>query len=284
MKQSFVPPKKKVYRKIIYILILFTYSQLMLGCAEKFVLPDPNPPILEKQHSTPKYKANHEDSVFSKPQKIDDTKPFRTEKKKRVKSGKPEVRTINTNHCHNFSDNDSIKKAREDALAIVQQKAVSLSQTMILSEYELDNGIMTKDKIRSISAASIQKTDIIEQKEFLDQRRICLNIRAKLVLPSKEEVLKEWMKPTAKVSKYPKNDEVIIKSAKVQYGQLHITAFCMKRSLYNSLIISWYDDGDFSESTKEIVQCPFSHKTIKIKSNLPDLTSSKMNYDLMLLD
>ena len=278
MKQATVNPKNRTDRKMIYIAILFVYSHFLLGCSEKYELHDPNPPVPDKQHPT------HEDSVFPKPERRDETKPFRTEKNKRVKSGKSEVRTINANHCYHFSDKDSITKAWEDAIAIAQQRAVSLSQTMIISEYVLDDGIVIKNKVKSISAASIQKTDITEKKEFPNQRRICFNIRVKLVLPSLKD-LEEWKIPDPKVPKYPKNDAVIIKSAKVQYGQLHITAYCMKdSSIYNSLIISWYDDGDFSESTKEFVQCPFSHKTIKIKSNLPDLTSNKMNYDLMLLD
>jgi hypothetical protein len=272
--------KNDFFTRSIYMAMLFICIQLYNGCLETKKTPDGWPDILEQKNEGPP-----EIHFSASPEVKNDAKQFTSEFKEIEKESMPEtVKTIETNHCHNFSDNDSIKKAREDALAIVKQKAVSLSQTMIISEYELDDGIITKDKIRSISAASIKKTDILQQKESLDQRRICLSIRAKISLPSKEEIYKKLLEPVKKQSIFPKNDQVIIKAAKVKNGQLHIHAFCTKRSMYNALIVTWYDDESFSESRKEMIQCPFSHKTITIQSDLPDLNRKKMSYELMLLN
>jgi flagellar biosynthesis/type III secretory pathway chaperone len=277
--------KNENFKCFVSITIVIICIQLCSGCLKTKKTPDGWPDILEQKNLERQHEVKQDIRYSPPPEVKNNTKPFASETKDVQKKSKPEkVKFIKTDHCHNFSDNDSIKKAREDALAIVQQKAVSLSQTMIISEYELDNGIITKDKIKSISAASIQKTDILQQKESLDQRRICLTIQAKISLPSKEEIYKKLLEPVKKQSIFPKNNNVIIKAAKVKNSQLHITAFCTKRSLYNGLIVTWYDDESFSESRKEIIQCPFSHKTITVKSDLPDLNSNKVNYELMLLD
>jgi len=276
-----VTTRQKInFINFVYISVVFVCVISCSGCLETKKTPDGWPEILEQPNE-----IQPETKFSALPEPKNDAKPIASELRKVEKESKPDkIKTIKTNHCHNFSDNDSIKKAREDALAIVQQKAVSLSQTMIISEYELDNGIITKDKIRSISAASIQKTEILQQDENLDQRRICLSIQAKISLPSKDEIYKKLLEPVKRQSKFPKNGNLIIKAAKVKNGQLHLTAFCTKRSLYNGLIVTWYDDDSFSESSKEVIQCPFSHKTVTIKSDLPDIRSNKVNFELMLLD
>jgi len=79
---------------------------------------------------------------------------------------------IKADKCYHFSDNETINQARKTVLNLAKQKAVALSQSYLESSLQMEDGLISKDVFTSISAASIKKTEIVDQKEYIEQRKI----------------------------------------------------------------------------------------------------------------
>ncbi|MBF0451670.1 MAG: hypothetical protein HQK75_13265 [Candidatus Magnetomorum sp.] len=198
--------------------------------------------------------------------------------------------SITTEACYHFSDNETVNMARKTALSLAKEKAVSLSQSYIQSSFEMNNGLVSKNEISSISEAFIKNTEVIDRKENLDKREVCVKINAVIAIPSKEQ-LKRVPSPQNKYTpgikkenhqNFPKNKFVEILDVKIKENILTATAMCHKRSLYHNILLTWYDQGIPIDSSKKIFHCEGRKKVKRIDVELPDSFKKTMTYDIEL--